>query len=93
MKVPTVTPKEAGRTPYPFVYVEHDGSYRELLDDEREHLETPFHPADGSRPYVKSSYFSRTPAGRLDGFLRRSRLPRNLAPGQPDPPKYWWRLW
>src|ERR1700683_5388526 len=32
--------------PYPYLFVNADGSARELHPKEREHLETPFHPAD-----------------------------------------------
>jgi hypothetical protein len=59
------------------VYILEDGTYRELSADERSYLETPFHPADGGRPYVKTDYSSRTPAGRISGFLHRRDLPLN----------------
>jgi hypothetical protein len=61
--------------PFPFVYIEEDGTARELAPDEREYLSTEFHPADGGRPYVKSRYRERTPDGRLAGFLPRVFLP------------------
>jgi len=57
-----------------FVYMNDDGSTRELLPDEAEYLATAFHPADGGRPYIKAAAASRTPDGRLCGFLRRSAL-------------------
>lgn len=72
-----VEAREAGQSPYPVVYVNEDGSYRECTPSEREYLEERFHPADGARPYVKDSYRQRTPDGRLSGFMRRAGLPLN----------------
>jgi hypothetical protein len=77
--------------PYPYVYVEDDGSFRELYADERQYLQEKFHPADSGRPYVKSSYRSRTPDGRLCGFLERSQLPQALQGGHIR--RSWWRFW
>lgn len=62
-------------TPFPYVYVEDDGSARELDEKERQYLRTPFNPTDGARPYVKSRYGERTPDGKLHGYLHRSQLP------------------
>jgi hypothetical protein len=75
---------------YPWVYVEDDGSVRELVAGEREYLETPFYGGDGNRPYVKWFYSTRTPDGRLRGFLRRSRVPRRtaIAPAPPTEPEF-----
>mgnify|MGYP001076049131 CR=1 FL=1 len=66
---------EAQADPYPYVWVNDDGSYRELETSERRYLEQAFSPFDGARPYVKSGYASRTPGGHLRGYLRRSLLP------------------
>jgi hypothetical protein len=71
--------KDEKTDPYPYVYIENDGSFRELSSDERQYLQEAFHPGDGGRPYVKASYRSRTPTGRLGGFLRRSSLPPALS--------------
>jgi hypothetical protein len=51
----------------------------ELTAKEREYLATAFEPADGARPYIKKHYDSRTPDGRLRGFLERSELPAQVA--------------
>ena len=61
-----------------YVFVENDGSARELASDERAYLQAEHHPADGGRPYVKSWYEARTPDGRLGGYLRRVQLPRHV---------------
>jgi len=66
-----------------FVWVEDDGSVRDLTADEHKYLNTEFHPGDGARPYVKSSYESKTPDGRIGGFLLRRRLPRTLMKTKP----------
>ena len=71
---------------FPYVYVEEDGSARELTPDERAYLSTEFHPADGGRPYVKSRYGARTPDGRLAGFLPRVFLPARAVVRPADAP-------
>lgn len=58
-----------------FVFVEDDGSARELTAHEAEVLATSFDATDGNRPYIKRRYDSRTPTGRLSGFLPQSELP------------------
>ena len=58
-----------------FVFVADDGSVRELTKGEAEYLATGFDPGDGGRPYIKKHYDSRTPDGRLFGFLSRSEVP------------------
>jgi type II secretory pathway pseudopilin PulG len=60
-----------------FVWVENDGSIRELTPEEVSYLNTEFHPADGARPYIKPRYSSRPPDGRMCGFLLRRKIPRN----------------
>ena len=66
---------QASVDPYPFLYVNADGSVRELHPGERNYLETPFHPGDGGRPYVKGSYSQKNGWGEIAGFLKRSKLP------------------
>lgn len=58
-----------------FVYVNQDGSVRELSPNELEYLSQKFHPADGARPYVKSSYKSLDGWGSMSGFLLRKKVP------------------
>jgi hypothetical protein len=61
-----------------FVYVNQDGSVRELSPDEREYLSRPFHGADGGRPYIKKSYESLDGWRSISGFLPRERVPRDI---------------
>ena len=61
-----------------FVYVNQDGSVRELSPDEREYLSQDFHPGDGGRPYIKTSYESQDGWGSISGFLPRKRIPRQV---------------
>jgi len=69
-----------GREPgFEFVWVDDDGQARELDADEREYLSSRFHPADSGRPYIKIRYESRTPDGRLSGYLRRRQLPARIS--------------
>ncbi len=86
--VTIVTEDEAKNTPYPYVFVEVDGTVRELHISERNHLETPFHPTDGSRPYVKNSFRQRNALGSMKGYCLRSRIPPHLTiidPPEKDP--------
>jgi hypothetical protein len=64
--------KEQG---FHYVYINDDGSARELDDDEKEYLNSKFHGADGARPYIKFRYESLTPDGRIGGYLERRQLP------------------
>jgi hypothetical protein len=77
-----VNRKQAARDPYPYLYVNADGSARELHPNERKYLETPFQGGDGARPYEKRSYSQKDGWGELAGFLKRSKLP----PGSPVGP-------
>jgi hypothetical protein len=88
-----VSPAEAAVSPYPYVYIKHDGTARELHANEREYLETPFDPFDGGRPYVKSTYEDKTPSGNATGFCPRSKLPNGLpvAPPPVDDPEQLYR--
>ncbi len=63
---------------YEYVYVEIDGTVRELDNDEIEYLGTDFDPSDGARPYIKSSYEQLTPDKKILGFLHRSEVPKEI---------------
>ena len=88
-----VAEKQSKQNPYPYVYVDDDGSYCELSDEDKKYLEEKFHPADGARPYVKHRYSSLTPDGKIGGFCKRSKLPKGLNPGEIPKPKKWWQFW
>lgn len=71
--------------PFPYVYVEKDGSVRELHEDEKEYLLEEFSPMDSGRPYIKSSYRQLTPDKQIHGFLRRRDVPRKIKIKAIDP--------
>jgi hypothetical protein len=64
--------------PYPYVYVDADGTARELHAAERAYLETEFKGGDGAMPYVKDSYEERNGWGELKGYLGRAALPAGM---------------
>jgi hypothetical protein len=68
-------PQEPG---FKFVYVNQDGSARELSPKEREYLSEEFSWADGGRPYVKSTYESLDGYGSKSGFIERRRVPARI---------------
>lgn len=68
-------PKEPG---YKYVYVEDNGTVRELYPDEIEYLNTDFLPNDSNRPYIKAKYSALTPDNKLSGFINRRRVPKRI---------------
>jgi hypothetical protein len=60
---------------YPYVYINADGTARELHAGERAWLETEFKGGDGAMPYIKDSYEERNGWGELNGYLKRTALP------------------
>ena len=68
-------PMRSAGSGFTYVYVEEDGTIRELDDEEKEYLLKEFHPADGARPYIKSHYWQRTPDRRIVGYMLRNRVP------------------
>lgn len=72
------SPRLGAEDPALYVFVEDDGSARELTPDEKEFLATGFLPGDSGRPYIKGYYRQRAPFGHLSGFLARSDLPRRI---------------
>jgi hypothetical protein len=84
-----VSSQESKIEPYPFVYVEDSGAYRELSIEDKQYLEEKFDPTDSNRPYVKSRYNSKTPDGKMSGFLRRTKLPKGLIAGELPKNKKW----
>lgn len=71
---------------FKFVYVNQDGSVRELSPAEQTYLLKEFSGADSGRPYIKSSYKSRDGWGSLSGFIERHKVPARakISPVHPD---------
>jgi hypothetical protein len=68
------------------VYINEDGSARELTEGDKKYVDTQFSPLDGARPYIKSRYFERTPLGGFRGYLPRTEVPKGM-PINPAPPE------
>jgi hypothetical protein len=66
------------------VYINDDGSVRELTESDKKYLDTEFSPLDGARPYIKSYYSQRTQLGDIRGYLPRSEVPGGM-PINPAP--------
>jgi hypothetical protein len=60
---------------YPYIFVNADGTARDLHASERRYLETEFTGGDGAAPYIKDSYDELNGWGELKGYLMRSALP------------------
>jgi hypothetical protein len=60
------------------VWINDDGSARELTDTEKKYVDAEFSPFDGARPYIKSHYQKRNGWGELHGFLLRRDVPQGL---------------
>jgi len=69
-----------------FVYVNQDGSVREISGGEQAYLTRRFDPFDGARPYIKSRYWSWDNWGSRSGYLKRYRVPWRISiqPVRPD---------
>ena len=63
---------------FKYVFVENDGTVRELDHEEIKYLSEVFHPNDGGRPYIKTRYSEKTPEGQLSGFILRRRVPKHI---------------
>lgn len=71
-------PRRAREPGFRFVYVNQDGSARELSPGEQSYLSEEFVGADSGRPYIKWSYESRDSWGSQSGFLERRRVPARI---------------
>ena len=73
------------------VWINDDGSAREITDAEKKYVDAEFSPFDGARPYIKSYYEQRNGWGKLSGYLQSTKLPKgmpiNPAPLTSDPPQ------
>lgn len=68
-------PHEEG---FEYVYVNQDGTVRELASGEVESLSSDFLPGDSGRPYIKFRYGSKDGWGSLSGFILRRKVPRHI---------------
>jgi hypothetical protein len=68
------------------VFIDNDGSARELTDAEKTYVDSDFSPFDGARPYIKSRYEQRNALGELRGFLQRRQLTAGTAVHPAPPP-------
>jgi hypothetical protein len=70
------------------VWINADGSARELTGAEKRYVDTEFSPFDGARPFIKPHYEQRNGWGELGGYLLRNMVPDGLAinPAPPDQP-------
>jgi hypothetical protein len=80
IEIPTRRWRESA---FDYVYVDDDGSARELNAEEDEFVTTALLPDDEVHFYIKPRYESLSPDGRLRGYLRRNQLPRKISVGPP----------
>lgn len=69
------------------IWIDVDGSARELTDAEKGYVDTEFSPFDGARPYIKAQYRDRNGWGELSGYLLRTELPDSVPISPAPPPK------
>lgn len=72
-------PRRANEPRFNFVYVNQDGSVRELSPGEQAYLSEQFSGGDGGRPYIKSSYKSSDGWGSQSGFIECRRVPSRIS--------------
>lgn len=71
-------PRRVPEVGFKFVYVNHDGTARELSPAEQTYLSEEFAVGDSGRPYIKISYESCDGWGSQSGFIERRRLPARI---------------
>lgn len=71
--------------PFEYVYVNQDGSVRELSPREQDYLSEDFDGGDGGRPYIKWAYTDLDGWGSLSGFLARDKVPATVAVRRVNP--------
>ena len=81
-----LVPRRRPQAGFPCVYVNQDGSVRELSQGEQAYLSRKFDPFDGARPYLKSNYRSLDGWGSQSGYMERRRVPSivEIQPVNPD---------
>lgn len=85
---PTIRPSgPTGQKPSEvLIWINGDGSARELSEADRTYVDTAYSPFDGARPYIKSHYAQRDGWGELSGYLHRKDVPDGVPIG-PAPPE------
>jgi hypothetical protein len=68
------------------VWINSDGTARELTEADKKYVDSEYSPFDGARPYIKSHYSQRTALGEIKGYLLRAEIP-NGVPIYPAPPE------
>jgi hypothetical protein len=71
-------PRRRSEPGFKYVYVNQDGTVRELSPGEQVYLSTKFMGGDGARPYIKTSYESRDGWGSRSGYIRRRQVPAQI---------------
>ena len=71
-------PRHGNEPGFKFVYVNQDGSARELSPGEQAYLSEQFSGGDSGRPYTKSNYKSSDGWGSQSGFIERRRVPSRI---------------
>ena len=69
---------DGSKEKYPFVFVNEDGSVREVTILEKLYLQTKYSGSDGERPYIKTKYFEKNGWGKISGFCYRKAIPGNI---------------
>lgn len=77
--------RRRGETGFIYVYVNEDGTVRELSNSEQIYLTKEFDPCDGARPYIKSHYEALDGWSSISGFILRRQIPASLAILPVDP--------
>lgn len=79
-------PRRGSESGFKFVYVNQDGTARELSPGEREYVSAEYSGGDSGRPYIKSSFESVDGWGSQSGFIPRRRVPTEIRilPIHPD---------
>src|SRR5688572_1399248 len=71
-------PRRPAEPGFRYVYVNQDGSVRELSPEDRDYLSEKFYNGDSGRPYIKSSYESHDGWGSQSGFISRRQVPARM---------------
>ena len=70
---------------FEFVYVNQDGTARELSPEERAYLSEKFERFDSDRPYIKASYNTVDGYGSRSGFIERKDVPTDITIQEVNP--------